>query len=77
MSTLQLSSDTPEECIVSYYRWLLDVWLLEIEPGPLEEQSVFLMAEPSLQPFTQFLMLIIIIIGCFLSSKRKKFHWLK
>ena len=26
------------------------MWLLEIEPGLLEEQSVLLIAEPSLQP---------------------------
>jgi hypothetical protein len=32
VSTLSLSSDTPEEGIRSYYRWLwATVWLLEIE----------------------------------------------
>jgi hypothetical protein len=44
MSTLYLSSDTPEEGIGSHYRWL---WELNWEP--LEGQSV-LNCEPSLQP---------------------------
>ena len=31
------------------------MWLLELNSGPLEEQSVLLTAEPSLQPFFQCL----------------------
>jgi hypothetical protein len=38
MNTLSLSSDTPEE----------GMWVLGIDSGPLEEQSVFLISEPSL-----------------------------
>ena len=40
---------TPEEGIGSYYRWLwATMW--ELNSGPLEEQSVLLTADPSLQP---------------------------
>jgi len=47
-STLSLPSDTPDEGIGSHYRW----W--ELNSGPLEEQSVLLTAEPSLQPPQDF-----------------------
>jgi hypothetical protein len=53
MSTLLLSSDTPEDGI----RHITDgceppcgFW--ELNSGPLEEQSVLLNTEPSLQPHT-------------------------
>jgi hypothetical protein len=47
VSTLSLSSDTPEEGIGSHYR--CDCW--ELNSGTdLEEQSVLLTTEPSLQP---------------------------
>jgi len=49
MSTLSLSSDTAEEGIGSHYRWLwATVW--DLNSAPLEEQSVLLTTEPSLQP---------------------------
>ena len=51
MSTLQLSSDTPEECasdpITDSCEPPCGCW--ELSSGPLEEQSVLLTAEPSLQ----------------------------
>jgi hypothetical protein len=51
MSTLLLSSDTPEEGVRSHYGWLLaTMWFLDLNSGPSEEQSVVLTAEPSLQP---------------------------
>jgi hypothetical protein len=50
MSMLQLS-DTPENAIKSHYRWLwATMWVLGIELRTLEEQSVLLTSEPSLQP---------------------------
>jgi len=56
-SCLFLSSDTPEEGIRSH--WIPDgckppcgCW--ELNSGPLEEQSVLLTAEPSLQPSFPF-----------------------
>ena len=50
MSTLLLSSDTPEEGVRSHYRWLgATMWLLGIELRISEEQSVLLIVEPSLQ----------------------------
>jgi hypothetical protein len=46
---LLLSSDTPEEGFRSHgCEPPCDCW--EINSGPLEEQSVLLAAEPSLQP---------------------------
>jgi hypothetical protein len=51
MSILLLSSDTPEEGIRSHYRCCeppCGCW--ELNSGLLEEQSVLLTAEPSLQP---------------------------
>jgi hypothetical protein len=52
MSTLYLSSDTPEEGIRSHYRWLwATMWLLGIELRTSgRAASVLLTAEPSLQP---------------------------
>jgi hypothetical protein len=51
MSTL--SSDIPEEGIISHYRWLLaTMWWLGLNSDPLEEQPVLLTAEPSLPPPT-------------------------
>jgi hypothetical protein len=53
MSTLLLSSDTPEEGIDSITDGCepsCGCW--ELNSGPLEEQSVLLTAEPSLQPPT-------------------------
>ena len=58
MSTLSLSSDTPEEGIRSQADgceppcgW----W--ELNSGPLEEQSVLLTTKPSLQPAQDFFFL--------------------
>jgi hypothetical protein len=49
MTTLSLSSDTPEEGLRSHYRWLgASMWLLGVEP--LGDESVLLTNEPSLQP---------------------------
>ena len=48
MNTLWLSSETPEEGIRSHCEPLRGCW--ELNSGPLEEQSVHLTAEPSLQP---------------------------
>jgi hypothetical protein len=51
VSTLLLTSDTPEEGIRSHYRCCeppCGCW--EVNSGPLEEQSVFLTAEPSFLP---------------------------
>jgi hypothetical protein len=49
--SLLLSSDIPEEDITSHYRWLwATVWFWELNSRPLEEQSMLLTAEPSLQP---------------------------
>lgn len=46
-----MSSDTPEEGIRSYLRWLgATMWLWDLNPGPLEEQSELLTTEPSIQP---------------------------
>jgi hypothetical protein len=45
MSTLSMSSDTPEEGIGSHYRWLLNGYeeiCWDLNSGPLEEQSVLL-----------------------------------
>ena len=54
MNVLSLSPDTPEEGIWSHYRWLwaspCGCW--ELNSGPLEEQSVLLTIEPSLQPLS-------------------------
>jgi hypothetical protein len=52
VSTLSLSSDTPEEGIRSHYRWLwATMRLLGIELRTSgREQSVLLTAKPSLQP---------------------------
>ena len=52
MITLLLSSDTPEEChikgpITDGYKPPCGSW--ELNSGPLEEQSVLLTTEPSLQ----------------------------
>jgi hypothetical protein len=46
VSTLLLSSDTPEEDIGSYF--IDGCW--ELNSGPLKEQSVILTTEASLQP---------------------------
>jgi hypothetical protein len=61
MSTLfvLLSSDTPEECIGSHYRWFeppCGCW--KLNSGPLEEQSVvvLLTSKPSLQPDNYFIL---------------------
>jgi hypothetical protein len=48
MSTLSLSSDTPEESIRSHYKPPCGCW--ELNSGTLEEQAVLLTAEPSLLP---------------------------
>jgi len=52
MNTLLLSSDTPEEGIESPLQMVVS-W--ELDSGPLEEQSLFLTAESSLQPNTLLL----------------------
>ena len=55
MSTLSLSSDTPEESIGSITdAFELLCGFLELNSGPLEKQSVFLPAETSLQPGHRF-----------------------
>jgi hypothetical protein len=46
VSTLSLSSDTPEEGIESCFQPPCGCW--ELNSGPLEEQSVLLTTEPSL-----------------------------
>ena len=51
VTTLSLSSDTPEEAIGTHYRGCeppCGCW--ELNSGTLEEQSVLLTTEPSLQP---------------------------
>ena len=49
VSTLLLSSDTPEEDIGPHYRWLWAImWLLG------RATSTLLKAEPSLQPLEDF-----------------------
>jgi hypothetical protein len=49
--SLSLFSDTPAEGIRSHYRWLwATCGCLELNSEPLEEQSVLLTVEPSLQP---------------------------
>jgi hypothetical protein len=60
MSTPLLSSDTPGESIIGSYYSITDVCqppcgCLELNSGPLEEQSVLLTTEPSLQPLLQAL----------------------
>ena len=55
ISTLLLSSDTPEEGVG--FHFITDGWeppcgCWELNLGPLEEQSVLLTTEPSLQPPT-------------------------
>ena len=49
-SALSLSSDTPEEGIRFRCEPPCGCW--ELNSGPLEEQSLLLIAEPSLQPET-------------------------
>jgi len=60
MSTLLLSSDTPEEGasdpITDGCEPPCGYW--ELNSGPLEEQSVLLTAEPSLQSQSDFLLLM-------------------
>ena len=48
VDTLSLSSDTPEEGITDGCEPPCGCW--EMNSGPLEEQSMLLTAEPSLQP---------------------------
>jgi hypothetical protein len=55
MSTLSLSSDTPEEYITDGCEPPCGCW--ELNSEPLEEQSVLLNAKPSLQPHIFFLAL--------------------
>jgi hypothetical protein len=56
MSTLLLSLDTPEEGIRFHYRWCEPPWgFWEFNSEPLEEQTVLLTAEPSLQPQSRVL----------------------
>jgi len=52
ITTLSLSSDTQEEGIRSHYEPPCGCW--ELNSGPLEEQSVLLTTEPSLQPLSVF-----------------------
>jgi hypothetical protein len=47
VSTLLLSSDTPEDPITDGCEPLCGYW--ELNSGPLEEQSVLLITKPSLQ----------------------------
>jgi hypothetical protein len=50
VSTWSQSLDTPEEGIGSHFRWLwATMWLLGLNLGPLEEQSVLLTTEPLLK----------------------------
>jgi hypothetical protein len=64
MSTLSLSSDTPEEGTRSHCEPPCGCW--ELNSGPLEEQSVLLTNEPSLQPyFFIFVFLIFVVVIVF------------
>jgi hypothetical protein len=57
VSTVSLSSDTPEEGIRSHYRWLwATTWYWKLNSGPLGEQPVLLTTEPSLQPKTDIIL---------------------
>ena len=49
MSTLSLFLDTPEEGIRCHYRCEISCGCWELNSGLLEEQSLFLTNEPSLQ----------------------------
>jgi hypothetical protein len=55
ISTLRLSSDTPEEGVRYHYRWLWATICRELNSGPSEEQLVLLPIEPSHQPLKVFL----------------------
>ena len=59
VSTLSLFSDTPEEGIgpiIDGCESSCDCW--ELNTGPLEEQSVLLSTEPSLQPWVPAFMFV-------------------
>jgi hypothetical protein len=56
MSILQLSSDTPEDPITDGSEPPCSCW--DLNSGPLEEQSVLLTTEPSLQPNNGFFFFI-------------------
>ena len=62
MSTPLLSSDTTEEGLSSHYRWLWATMNSELNSEPLEEQSVLLAAEPSLQPHFIFYWLDVFLL---------------
>jgi len=75
MSTLQLSSDTPEEGIGSHYGCEPPCGHWDLNSGPLEEQSVLLTTEPSLfvlpnvatsdkVPSSDFLLFLLCLTGC-------------
>jgi len=66
MSTLSLSSDTPEEGVRSITDGCeppCGCW--ELNSGPLEEQSVLLTTEPSLQPEPVYLKRFLEALFCF------------
>ena len=57
VSKLSLSSDMPEEGIGSPLQMVVSHHVVAGNPGPSEEQSVPLTAEPSLQPPREFMSL--------------------
>jgi hypothetical protein len=67
MTTPLLSSYTPEEGIRSLWWLWATMWFWDLNSGPLEEQSVLLKSEPSLQPCFYFIYFILFyfILLCF------------
>ena len=64
MSTLLLFSDTPEEVsdpILDGFEPPCGCW--DLNSGPLEEQSVLLTTEPSLQPLPVFMIVVLVQIA--------------
>ena len=70
-STLLLSSDTPEECIRALTDGCEPPWgCWELNSGPLEQQSVLLTTEPSLQ-LQLWILLKVFFLGCHEGSAGK------
>ena len=74
LSTLSLSSNTPEEGVISLTTDGCEppcgCW--ELNSGPSEEQSVLLTAEPSLQPLLWFC--VGDCIQCFVLTRQALYH---